>query len=225
MTAAAVLGEDLDPTLLADVANLPPDVLSGHIAVLIRAGLLSVTGDTPPRYRLTHALVRDGVVAESGLATAESHQRAAVSLELRAGTDPAYASRIMAHWRRSGDDAEALRATVRWARVAAAHARQALVPEEAARLLGYALDAARRTHPGPGEYAELLIELATAECLAGLIPESSAHCRDAADAGGSGPRRPARCRHTCHPEHRWPGNRLGDDCPVCPRSVRARDIG
>jgi DNA-binding SARP family transcriptional activator/DNA-binding CsgD family transcriptional regulator/DNA-binding transcriptional ArsR family regulator len=180
--AAAVLGEDLDPALLADVEDVSPGVVLGHLDVLSRAGLLTLAGDAPPRYRFAHALVREGVVAESGSAAAPLHRRAAVALERRVGADSAHAAQIATHWQHAGDDVEALRSTVRWMRAAAAYALRALAPEDAARLLEQALGALGRTGAEQAERAELLIEFATAEYLAGRVAPSIGHCRDAADA-------------------------------------------
>jgi DNA-binding CsgD family transcriptional regulator/DNA-binding transcriptional ArsR family regulator len=185
VAAAAALGEDIDLGLLADVTDLLPAAVAGHLAALAQAGLLTVIGDAPPRYRFTHALVREGVVAESTRVTATLHRSAALALERRVGEDPVHAARIAAHWQRATEDdndTKALRATVRWTRAAAAYALSALAPEEAASLLGQALDALNRTGAGHVERAELLIELATAEYVASRIPQCSGHCYDAADA-------------------------------------------
>jgi DNA-binding CsgD family transcriptional regulator/DNA-binding transcriptional ArsR family regulator len=185
VAAAAALGEDIDLGLLADVTDLLPAAVAGHLAALAQAGLLTVTGDAPPRYRFTHALVREGVVAESARVTATLHRSAALALERRVGEDPVHAARIAAHWQRATEDdndTKALRATVRWTRAAAAYALSALASEEAASLLGQALDALNRTGAGHVERAELLIELATAEYVASRIPQCSGHCHDAADA-------------------------------------------
>ncbi|GIH96470.1 AAA family ATPase [Planobispora siamensis] len=183
--AAAVLGEDVDAGLLAEIRGVPPAAVSGRLEALVEAGLLVRAGDTsPPRYRFAHALVREGVVVEP-TAAAALHRRAAEILQRRAGADPARAARVAAHWRRAGDDLGALRATVRWARAAAAHALRTPAPEEAVRSLGHALDALDRTGAAPAERAGLLVELASAEYVAGRISRSLRHCHDAADAAES----------------------------------------
>jgi DNA-binding CsgD family transcriptional regulator/DNA-binding transcriptional ArsR family regulator len=181
VAAAAVLGEDVDLALLADVTDLPPAVVAGHLTVLAQAGILTVTDNTP-RCRFAHALVRDGVVAESTTVSTALHRRAALALQRRAGADRVHAARIAAHWRRATDDGEALRATVKWTRAAAEHALSVLAFGDAARLLEQALDTLGRTGATHADRTELLIELATAEYLAGRIPQCSRHCRDAADA-------------------------------------------
>ena len=188
VAAAAVLGEDLDLALLSDVTDLPPDTVAGHLTGLVQAGILTVTGDAPARYRFAHALVREGLVAESTAVSAALHRRAALALQERVGTDPAHAARIAAHWCRATDDTEALRATVRWTRAAAAHALSVPAFEEAVRLLGQALNALGRTRAGHVERAELLTELATAEYFAGAVSQSSQHCREAADAADAATR-------------------------------------
>jgi DNA-binding CsgD family transcriptional regulator len=191
VAAAAALGDDLDPGLLADVSDVLPAAVPGHLAALTRIGLLTVTGDASPRYRFAHALVRDGVVAESTTVAATLHRRAALALQRRVGADPAHAARIAVHWQRAtedDDDIEALRATVKWTRAAAAHALSALAFEEAARLLEQAVDALARTGAEHAERAEILIELATAEYFASGISQCSRHCREAADAADAAAR-------------------------------------
>ncbi|GII01947.1 helix-turn-helix transcriptional regulator [Planobispora takensis] len=183
--AAAVLGEDVDAGLLAEIRGVPPDTVSGRLEALVEAGLLVRADDTSqPRYRFAHALVREGVAVEPAAAAA-LHRRAAEILQRRAGAGLAHAARVAAHWRRAGDDLGALRATVRWARAAAAHASRTPAPEEAVRSLGHALDALDRTGAAPAERAGLLVELACAEYVAGRIPQSLRHCHAAADAAES----------------------------------------
>jgi DNA-binding CsgD family transcriptional regulator len=185
VAAAGVLGEDLDLTLLADVTDLSPAAVAGHLTMLAQAGILTVSGGAPSRYRFAHALVREGVVTESATVAAALHRRAALALQQRVGADPVHAARIAAHWQRATDDTddtEALRATVRWSRAAAEYALSVLAFEEAVRLLEQAMDALGPTQARHAERAELLIELATAEYFVGKIPQCSRHCSEAADA-------------------------------------------
>lgn len=181
--AAAVLGEDLDPLLLAEVQNLPTAVLDDHLVALLTAGVILPIGTAPPRYRFAHQLIRQGI-AGSAPDSARWHRRAAVALQSRLGTDPGHAARIAAHWAHAGGDIEALRATVRWTRAAAAHAMRILAARDATRLLEQALIALDQVTPGQDERAELLIELGRAEYLAGRIPAAVRHLRDAAETAG-----------------------------------------
>jgi DNA-binding CsgD family transcriptional regulator len=187
VTAAAVLGDDLDVALLAEIADLGAAAVTSQLSTLAKAGLLAVIDDAPPRYRFTHAIVREAIVADSAT-TAALHERAALVLQRRVGTDPAQAARIAIHWQYAIDSAEAQRSTVGWMRAAAAHALTVLAHGEAARLLERALGALDRTGPEPAKRAELLLELASAEHLAGWIPQCVQHCRDAADAAQSAER-------------------------------------
>ena len=181
---AAVLGEDVDTGLLAEVRGLSPADVSGHLAVLGGAGLMTSSGE-PARYRFAHALVREGVARESSRLAAGVHRRAAELLQRRPDAEAAGAARIAAHWQLAGADADARRAAVRWLRTAAAYARRAYAAEDAAGLLGQALTTLDRIGAGEAERAELLVELATAEYLAGDIVTSLAHCGEAADAAES----------------------------------------
>ncbi|MET8154737.1 AAA family ATPase [Sphaerisporangium sp. NPDC005289] len=188
--AAAVLGQDIDARLLAEVRDLPHAVVSAHLDALATAGVLT-TGGTPtsvtwpPAYRFAHALVRDGVAAAAAREAAGLHRRAAAALARRAGDDPAQAARVAAHWQRAGDDPETLRAALRWTRAAAAHALRSSAPQDAARLSRQALGLLDRLDVDHSRRAEILIESATAECCAGFVRQSAEHCREAAEAAGA----------------------------------------
>ncbi|MFC7386780.1 ATP-binding protein [Sphaerisporangium rhizosphaerae] len=192
--AAAVLGRDIDARLLAEVRDLPHAVVSAHLDALATAGVLT-TGGTPtsatwpPAYRFAHALVRDGVAAAAAPEAAGLHRRAATALVRRAGDDPALAARVAAHWQRAGDDPETLRAALRWTRAAAAYALRSSAPQDAARLSRQALGLLGRLGADHARRAEILTELATAECYAGFVGQSAEHCRAAADAADAA-RRP-----------------------------------
>ncbi|MEV4136720.1 AAA family ATPase [Dactylosporangium sp. NPDC049742] len=176
--AAAVLGEEVDDSLLAVVAGTP---VGGFLTAARHAGLLVVA---PPehRYRFAHALVRDTIVA--GLEPAalrELARSAAVALESASGSPAAAggrgtvpAARIAALWRQAGvPDAAAA-----WSRRAAAQARAAHAYDDAAAHLS----AASTVELPPAERAELLVELAQAEYLAGRYDRCLDHCVDAAGA-------------------------------------------
>ncbi|GAA0375591.1 AAA family ATPase [Microbispora corallina] len=172
----AGLDGDLDVDLLAEVAGVPPSAVPGHLDALASAGLLAWSRGR----RAVHALVREGIAAQDPAAGAPAAERDGAALERRAGADPAQAARIAAHWRRAGGDEEALRALVRWARAAAAHALRAPAGPEAARLSREALNALDRLGPPPDERAGLLVELARAEVAAGEVRPAVAHCEEAA---------------------------------------------
>lgn len=64
LTAAAVIGDDVDPALLADVVGLSPDAVLDAVGEPVRAGLLLESAQPPPRYRFAHDMLRDTAYAE-----------------------------------------------------------------------------------------------------------------------------------------------------------------
>ena len=165
LRVAALLGEEVDPELLARVAEEPlPEVVDG-LTALAYAGLLAPVPDAPGRLRFAHALVRDGVRAQLPEADRPRwHARAGDVLE----QDGAGPGEVAAHRLRAATDPASCALAVHWARRAAG-AAAGLAPAESARLLRSALAVSggpRRADP------ELLVELATREFLAGDVAVS-----------------------------------------------------
>jgi DNA-binding CsgD family transcriptional regulator len=170
--AAAVLGEEIDESLLAAALDGRPEATTQALTAAWHAGLVTVAGDGHG-YRFAHALVRDGIVARLDPAARRRLARA-VALALEAsGSDRA--APIAAHWRQAGPDPNAVRAAVEWSRRAAEQARAAHAYDDAVAHLAYALSAV--DNPAP----ELLIELAHAEYRAGHYDRCLEHCAAAAD--------------------------------------------
>jgi DNA-binding CsgD family transcriptional regulator len=193
--AAAVLGENVDEHQLAAVVAGSPGITTGDpaawhdesiadaLAAAWRGGLLAVD-DATRRYRFGHALVRDGIVDRLDPATSRTlHRAAALALQLSADADRA--GRIAAHWRQAGTDPASRRAAAAWARKAAAQARSARAYDDAARLLAGALADMSSVDGDTVERAEVLLELAHAEYLAGRYDSCLEHCVDAADVAAS----------------------------------------
>ncbi|MEP7025601.1 MAG: helix-turn-helix transcriptional regulator, partial [Actinomycetota bacterium] len=209
--AAAVLGESVDEHLLAIAVTGRPggpgdpgapgapggsgesgrpapagpvpwhhEGIADALATAWRGGLLTVEPATR-RYRFAHALVRDGIVDRLDPAAARTLHRAA-ALALESSADPGRAGRIAAHWRHAGTDPASRRAAAQWARRAAADARSARAYVDAAGLLSDALDDLSSVGADDTERAEVLIELARAEYLAGRYDRCLDCCVDAADA-------------------------------------------
>ncbi|MBP2325152.1 DNA-binding CsgD family transcriptional regulator/tetratricopeptide (TPR) repeat protein [Kibdelosporangium banguiense] len=162
--AASVLGERIDPSLLTEVSGLDEATVADLLDQSVRAGVLR----SAPAISFTHALVRDAVYEE--LAPSQRmalHQRAAQALER---SDTSAAGRIANHWRLSGSTDWTVHC-VHWARLAAAAAIKDLAYDEAVEFAELALRAPD---------AELTLELARAEFLAGRATESVRHCVQAA---------------------------------------------
>ncbi len=192
--AAAVLGETVDEHVVSVVvAGRAGALASGGgwhdagvadaLAAAWRGGLLVVEAATRS-YRFAHALVRDGIVDRLDPATARALHRAA-ALALEASSEADRAGRVARHWRNAGTDPGTRRAAARWARQAAADARAARAYDDSARLLSEALADLSAVAGDSVERAELLIELAHAEYLAGRYDRCLAHCADAADAAAA----------------------------------------
>ena len=193
--AAAILGEDVDEYVLAAVATGRPGLpesapgawhdedIADALAAAWHGGLLTIESATR-RYRFAHALVRDVIVNGLQPAAARAlHRTAALTLESSA--EPDRAGRIAAHWRRAGTAPATRRAAAQWARRAAAQARAARAYDDAARLLSDALADMGWAADDDAGRAEMLIELAHAEYLAGRYDRCLERCADAADAAGS----------------------------------------
>ncbi len=193
--AAAVLGENIDEHILAAVVadRSGPSASAGGwhdegvadaLAAAWRGGLLTVDAATRC-YRFAHALVRDGIVARLDPATARTLHRAA-ALAHEASADADRAARIAMHWRQAGTDPGTRRVAGQWARRAAADARAARAYDDSARLLSEALADMSSVAGDDPERAEVLIELAHAEYLAGRYDRCLECCADGADvAAGS----------------------------------------
>ena len=194
--AAAVLGENVDEHILAAVVAERSGPLGRRdawhdegvadaLAAAWRGGLLAVDAATRS-YRFAHALVRDGIMDRLDPATARTLHRAA-ALALESSADADRAGRIAMHWRQAGTDPGTRRAAAQWARRAAANARAARAYDDSAQLLSDALADMSAVDGDRVERAEVLIELAYAEYLAGRYDRCLDRCVDAADAAvGSG---------------------------------------
>lgn len=161
---AGVLGERIEPALLAAVTGEDPGVLLDEA---VAAGVLRVHDGVPA---FEHALVRDAVYEDlAPSARAELHRRCALALA-EAGGAP---GRIAAQWRRAAG-ADAAAECTRWASEAARAATAELAYDEAVGFAALALASAAE------KSAELTLDLARAEFLAGDTAASLDHCRTAA---------------------------------------------
>ena len=157
LRVSALLGDELDPPLLAEVAGQP---LTGVASALAAAEAARVVS----RDRFAHPLVREVLDAQLGPAERLSwHTRAGAILarRYRAGTvGPAAAARHLLAAAELGGDAGA---AVEFSRLAAADATRRVGYEDAARLLTAAL-----ALPGfRGERGDLLCALGEAALAAG----------------------------------------------------------
>ncbi len=183
VTAAAVVGPDVPLDLLAEVLGVEPGRLATRLSPAVTAGLLRPLDDG--HVRPAHELLRDVLVA--GVPPPERtslHMRAAAALEPVAEGDPAtYAGAVARHWAAAGG-AEAGQRAADWAERAATYASDVAAVDEAAALLRLGVDAVTRSGD-PVRRAELLLELARADYLAGRLPAAVGGCREVARAGAA----------------------------------------
>lgn len=163
---AAVLGRDLDPGLLAQLAG------PSAVDALLEAGLLVAPASGRVRFR--HALVRDALYADvPWLRRRELHRRAAIALE----HDDAAPAAVAEHWRGAGEPGRARAAFAEAAAAsAAAHAhRDAMQAGRAALELWPSAD-------DPDGRAALLRDQAVSAEHAGNLAEAQRAWRELAAA-------------------------------------------
>jgi DNA-binding CsgD family transcriptional regulator/tetratricopeptide (TPR) repeat protein len=190
LDAASVLGERIDPPVLAEVTGLSAAEVGTLLDQAVAQGVLHSTPDIAG-LSFAHALVRDALYDKLAPSRRMAlHGQTARALE-RSDRGAAFAGQIASHWQRSGDPGWEAHC-VRWAREAARSAAASLAYDEAARFAALALSAAEVDHTqggtvGAGLRADLTLEAARAEFVAGHIEASLAHCQAAArcaeDAG------------------------------------------
>ena len=186
LDAASVLGERIDLQVLAEVTGRAPAEAGTVLDQAVARGVLASAHDVAG-LSFAHALVRDAVYDDLGPARRMAlHERAACALE-RSEHAAACAGQIAGHWQRSGGPGQAAHCA-RWAREAARSATALLAYDEAARFAVLALQATEADGAQPeGLRAELALDAARAEFVAGHVEASLAHCQAAArlaeDAG------------------------------------------
>ncbi|MEU3642249.1 AAA family ATPase [Lentzea sp. NPDC034063] len=161
---ASVLGERIEPALLAAVTGDEP---SAVLDEAVAAGVLQVHDGA---LAFAHALIRDAVYEDLAPSVrADLHRRSALALVAGGGAP----GRIAAQWRRAGG-VDAPAECTRWATEAARAATAELAYDEAVGFAALALASSEE------KTAELTLELARAEFLAGDTAASLDHCRTAA---------------------------------------------
>lgn len=166
LSAAAVLGDELDVAMLAEVAQLPVDAVLDAVSEAAGARLAVLDG---ARMRFAHALVRE--VLYDGLAGARRgllHGRAGEVLALRR----AGAGTIAVHFRRAVGYPNAPRLAAEHALLAAKDAMQRCGYEQAVRYFEWAAEG--------GADPEVRLGLGQAHVLAGHLVEGRTVLRELA---------------------------------------------
>jgi DNA-binding CsgD family transcriptional regulator len=179
----SVLGQQAEPQLLARLLGVAST--GAAIERLLPAGpagLVELPSPAGDRISLAHALVHEAVYASiQPSRRAALHRRAAELLEPLAVAHNERAGAVVRHWDRAGEPGRA----ATWAIRAGDAALAAGAHDEAASYLTFALDAIDRGTATDldADRAELLLDLARVQYLAGDLPQSLATCEQAAEEG------------------------------------------
>lgn len=179
----SVLGPQAEPQLLAGLLGV--DAAGAAIERLLPAGPAGLIELPPPAggpIRFAHALVHEAAYASiQPSRRAALHRRAAELIEPLAVARDERAGAVVRHWDRAGEPGRA----VTWAIRAADAARAAGAHDEAVSYLAFALDAVDRGTAADlhADRAELLLDLARVQYLAGDSQQSLVTCERAADEG------------------------------------------
>ncbi len=175
--AAAILGDTIDPGILADVLGdtSPAD----HLARAVHDRILVEAEAGRGQLRFTHALIRRVLVDELPAARrAAWHTRIAAALERQVPCSDAIITEIVHHLAAAGSP-EALRKAFDYACRGAEQAARGLGWEEAIRLCEIALDLGARSGLLDAPQAlELRLALARALRGAGDVPAARARCEE-----------------------------------------------
>jgi predicted ATPase len=192
LTAAAVIGDDVYPALLADVVGLSLDTVLDAVGEPVRAGLLLESAQVPPRYRFAHDMLRDTAYAElTPRRRAQLHLLVGRALAQQPGRTEHHA-RIAHHLLRAiPAAADAAEQAVQHAAFAGDQASSALAYEDAARWYAAALTALDHAPAASSaSRCELLLRQGAALLAAGQITaagsaleQATVLARREADAG------------------------------------------
>lgn len=182
LSLGAVIGRDLDVSLLAEVAKLEDDVVIDLCDAAVAASVLQTTDDVD-RYTFAHALIEHALYEGwSPARRARAHRTVAEALEELAGPKlQARVGELAHHWSlgRPADDHKA----ARYAQLAGDRALAQLAPDDAVRWYERALELVERAEDPDGrQLTEVLIGLGAAQRQCGMAEHRETLLRGAAEA-------------------------------------------
>jgi tetratricopeptide (TPR) repeat protein len=138
LRTAAVVGREFPVDLVAEIADVPEDVVLEHVELAIGARLVDEVSDAPGTMTFSHALVRSTLIEElSTTRRVRLHRQIAEALEARGRSSAAELAHHFSEAAATGVADKALEHAVR----AAEEATNRLAYEEAVRFYDLALDA------------------------------------------------------------------------------------
>jgi DNA-binding CsgD family transcriptional regulator len=192
LEAAAVLGRDLNPALLARIADLPPEVLLDALHEAATARLLHPARPPGAECRFAHALVRDVIYDDLPPSRrVRLHRRAGEAIEALHAADVTPYLAVLAHHAVNAAPAGGSARAAAYARQAGDHALGILAYDEAVEhyesalaMLPAGAPESALTPPRPDVTAsdrrELLLALGAAQRLAGRAPAAMISFQQAA---------------------------------------------
>ena len=166
LRAAAVIGQEFDLDLLAQVTERSEDALLDLLEAAVEASVVAEAGERAGRFSFAHALVShtlyDGLTRAR---RARMHRRVGEALERLHGSDPDdHIAELAHHWGLAAEATDPGKA-IEYARRAGERALARLAPDEARGWFQRALDA--RPLQDPALRCELLIDLGEAQRQSG----------------------------------------------------------
>lgn len=190
LSAAAVLGNTFELTILAAVTALEEDKLLDQIESAEQLALVAESPDVPGQFRFRHALVQQTFYRELNQTRRRSvHRRAADVIESMGGSlVDERSAEVAQHYLMAGESAEPDR-TIEACRRAGQHALEVIAPGEALRWFDEAVAVAERSRRDDDHtMAALLTSLGEAKRQAGdpSFRETFLEAADRARSAGAG---------------------------------------
>jgi DNA-binding SARP family transcriptional activator/tetratricopeptide (TPR) repeat protein len=183
LRVAAVIGREVDATLLERVVLLAEDEFLSALDEALAAGLLVESDEKPGSYVFSHALIRETLYEGMSVPRrARIHRRVGEAIEATQGRRQArYLPELAHHFTRGVADAEDAEEAIAYALRAAEQATTMLAHEEAAEHYARALDVQGRFEPeATRRRLELLLALGEARVRGGERAQASSAFREAA---------------------------------------------
>ncbi len=183
LRVAAVIGPEVDATLLERVVLLAEDEFLSALDEALAAGLLVESDEKAGSYVFSHALIRETLYEGMSVPRrARIHKRVGEAIEATQGRRQArYLPELAHHFTRGVVDAEDAEEAIAYALRAAEQATTMLAHEEAAEHYARALDVQGRFEPeATRRRLELLLALGEARVRGGERAQASSAFREAA---------------------------------------------
>jgi DNA-binding SARP family transcriptional activator/tetratricopeptide (TPR) repeat protein len=183
LRVAAVIGREVDATLLERVVLLAEEEFLSALDEALAAGLLVESDEKPGSYVFSHALIRETLYEGMSVPRrARIHKRVGEAIEATQGRRQArYLPELAHHFTRGVADAEDAEEAIAYALRAAEQATTMLAHEEAAEHYARVLDVQGRFEPeATRRRLELLLALGEARVRGGERAQASSAFREAA---------------------------------------------